>query len=324
MPGLPFLPATASSYAVEINRLYAGLLGTAAAVLLLVFSLMILFCVRYRRFSPAERPPVGEKSWNWEVIWTGASFIVFLCLFFWGADLFLRIRHPPADASEIHVVGQQWMWKIQHPGGQREIDTLHLAVDRPVRLVMTSQDVIHDFYVPAFRVKQDVLPGRYQNLWFTPTETGRFRLLCAQFCGTEHAHMGGEVVVMQPAAFADWLEAERPGSGLVEEGAALFRQYGCSGCHGPRSTVHAPLLEGLYGRPTPLQDGSIVVADDAYLRDKILQPKRQVAAGYPAIMPSFAGQIGEEDLMRLIAYIKSLGAVGRDPAAQQPGSGAPR
>jgi cytochrome c oxidase subunit II len=172
--------------------------------------------------------------------------------------------------------------------------------------VMTSEDVIHDFYVPAFRVKQDVLPGRYEDLWFIPTKLGRFALNCAEFCGTEHAHMGGEVVVMQPNSFAAWLEAERPSSTLAQQGGALFRDLGCSGCHSPRSTVHAPPLEGLFGRPVPLQDGRIVVADEAYIRDSILQPKSQVAAGYPAVMPSFAGQIGEEELMQLIAYIKSL------------------
>ncbi|MBV9859383.1 MAG: cytochrome c oxidase subunit II [Alphaproteobacteria bacterium] len=306
MPGLPVLPPTASNHAVELNWLFAGLLGTTGAVLLLVFWLMLLFCVRYRRGSAAVRPSPSQKSWHWEVTWTAATFVAFLALYFWGADFFLRLRRAPAGATEIFVVGKQWMWKAEHPGGQREIDTLHLPVNRPVRLVMTSQDVIHDFFVPAFRVKQDVLPGRYEDLWFTPTEVGTFPLFCAEFCGTEHAHMGGEVIIMEPAAFSDWLEAERPSGSLAEQGAALFRQYGCSGCHGPNSTVHAPPLEGLYGRPVPLQSGAVVMADEAYLRDSILQPQAQIAAGYPAVMPSFAGQIGEEDLMKLIAYIKSL------------------
>ena len=306
MPGLPLMPETASIYAGELNWLYAGLLATTGAVLLLVFWLLLLFCIRYRRGSAAERRPPGEKSWHWEVSWTAATFVAFLGLYYWGADLFLRIHRPPRDATEIYVVGKQWMWKVEHPGGQREIDALHVPLGRPVRLVMTSQDVIHSFYVPAFRVKQDVLPGRYEDLWFNPSKTGRFKLFCAEFCGTEHAHMGGEVVVMPPTEFQDWLQAQPPGSTLVEEGAALFRQYGCSGCHSPRGTVHAPLLEGLYRRPVPLQDGSIVTADEAYLRDSILRPKSRIVAGYAPVMPSFAGQIGEEDLMKLIAYIKSL------------------
>ena len=313
MDGVAFLPVTASNLADNVNWLSVGLVLVTGAILALVFGLMLTFCVRYRRGSTADRGGRVRRSWRIEVGWTTATFVAFIGLFFWGANLYIRERRPPADATEIYVVAKQWMWKVEHPGGQREIDTLHVPVDRPVRLVMTSQDVIHDFYVPAFRVKQDVLPGRYEDLWFTPTKVGEYHLFCAEFCGTEHAHMGGWVIVMQPGDYEQWLGAQGGGESLAQEGAALFRQYGCSGCHGAASSVHAPPLEGLYGRPVPLADGQVVTADDRYIRDSILMPKAQIAAGYPPIMPSFAGQIGEEDLVKLIAYIKSLGAVARPP-----------
>jgi cytochrome c oxidase subunit 2 len=308
---IPFLPESASSHAAQMNWLFLGLILVSAAILALVFGLMIVFCVRYRRGSSADRSGRLQKTWRLEAGWTFATFLLFLGLFFWGAELYIDMHRPPADATEVYVVAKQWMWKAEHAGGQREINTLHVPIGRPVRLVMTSQDVIHDFFVPAFRVKQDVLPGRLEELWFKPTATGEYHLFCAEFCGTEHAHMGGSIVVMEPAAFAKWLETQGGGETLAQQGAALFRQFGCSGCHGASSTVHAPSLDGLYGRPVPLSDGSITVADERYIRDSILQPKSQIAAGYPPIMPSFAGQIGEEDLMKLIAYIKSLGTAAR-------------
>jgi cytochrome c oxidase subunit 2 len=308
---IPFLPVSASSHATDMIWLFLGLILVSAAILALVFGLLVTFCVRYRRGSSADRSDRLQKTWRLETAWTLATFVLFLGLFFWGAELYIDMRRPPADATEIYVVAKQWMWKAEHEGGQREINTLHVPIGRPVRLVMTSQDVIHDFFVPAFRVKQDVLPGRLEELWFKPTAVGEYHLFCAEYCGTEHAHMGGSIVVMQPAAFAKWLETQGGGESLAQEGADLFRQYGCSGCHGAGSTVHAPPLEGLYGRPVPLSDGSIATADERYIRDSILRPKSQVAAGYPAIMPSFAGQIGEEDLMKLIAYVKSLGTAER-------------
>jgi cytochrome c oxidase subunit 2 len=290
-----------------MNWLFAGLLATSTLILALVFGLMIVFCVRYRRESGAERGNRLGKTWRLEVAWTFATFVLFLGLYFWGANLYIRMHQPPSDATDIYVVAKQWMWKVEHPGGQREIDALHIPVDRPIRLVMTSQDVIHDFAIPAFRIRQDVLPGRYETMWFEPNEVGEYHLFCAEFCGTEHAHMTGTVTVMEQADYQRWLDAQDAGDTLVSQGAALFRQYGCGGCHGAASTVHAPPLDGLFGRPVPLEDGSMVTADERYIRDSILLPKSQIAAGYLAIMPSFAGRIGEEDLLKLITYLKSLG-----------------
>jgi len=207
---------------------------------------------------------------------------------------------------DVFVVAKQWMWTLQHPSGQREINELHVARGQPVRLVMTSQDVIHSFFVPAFRLKQDVLPGRYTEMWFTPTRTGRFHLFCAEYCGTDHARMGGDIVVMEPADFERWLDAHGGTPDMAARGEALFRQYGCSGCHGANATIHAPDLAGLFGKPVPLADGTTVIADERYLRDSILLPRKEIAAGYEPIMPSFAGQIGEPDILDLIAYIRRL------------------
>jgi cytochrome c oxidase subunit 2 len=211
------------------------------------------------------------------------------------------------------VLAKQWMWKLEHENGRREIDELHVPLGQPVELIMTSQDVIHSFFVPAFRTKQDVLPGRYTSLWFTATNTGRFHLFCAEYCGTDPAHMGGDVIVMEPAQFQRWLTAHAATQSMAARGEDLFRHLGCSGCHGENASVHAPNLAGVYGRPVPLSDGTTVDADERYIRDSILLPRKEVAAGYAPIMPSFTGQIGEDDILDLIAYIKSLASTKERP-----------
>ena len=306
--GLPFLPSSASNFAAEFNILFAGLLAIASAVLGLVVLLMFRFCAHYRRNNKAvDRGHQTEKSWRWEVGWTAGSFIVFLGLYAWGADIYLREHHPPPDAHDIYVVGKQWMLKIEHSGGQREINALHVALDRPVRLVMTSQDVIHGFFVPAFRLKQDVLPGRYVTLWFDPDKPGRYRLYCSQFCGTEHAAMGGFVTVMAPGDFEKWLAANASDATLSGDGAALFHKAGCDGCHAAGASVAAPKLAGLYDRPVMLRGGEPALADDDFIRGAILEPSEHEVAGYAPVMPSFAGQLDEEQVVALVAYIKSLG-----------------
>jgi cytochrome c oxidase subunit 2 len=307
-----FVPA-ASSSGVEIDHLFWALLAISAAVLALVFGLMGVYVVRYRAGSPVDRGALGKKSWRFEIAWTGATLLVFLGLFVWGADLYVRLYEPPGGALKLNVVGKQWMWKIEHPAGQREINALHIPVGTPVELVMTSEDVIHDFAIPAFRIKHDVLPGRYETLWFQATRTGDFHLFCTQFCGTDHAAMIGEVDVLTQPDYQRWLDAEAPGGTLAAAGAELFRRYGCSGCHAGSGTVKAPALDGLYGSPVPLEDGRLVTADDRYLHDAIIQPDGERVAGFPPVMPSYAGQIGEEDLFDLIAYLKS-----RAPAKEQP------
>ena len=303
--------------ATQVDILYIYLLLLSGAIATAVCVLIIFFAVRYRRGSRADRtnPPHGNLliEWTWIIVPLGLA----LATFAWGAVLYIQMVRVPSDATEIQVVGRQWMWNTQHPNGQREINQLHVPAGRPIKLTMASQDVIHSFYIPAFRIKQDVLPGRYTTIWFTPTTAGDYHLFCAEYCGTQHAEMIGSVVVMDPADYERWLAGGNQQQGLAQQGAALFRQYGCSGCHGPSATVHAPKLEGIYGKPVPLQDGRVVVADEQYIRDSILLPRRDIAAGYPPIMPSFQGQITEEDLLKIVTYIKSLG-VSSERTGSQP------
>ncbi|HZS85647.1 MAG TPA: cytochrome c oxidase subunit II [Stellaceae bacterium] len=308
MSWIPFWPDTASNTAVTVNTLAIGLFAVSAFICLVVYALILLFAFRYRRGGSADRSHRVKKSWHWEIGWTSATLIAFLVLFVWGAGAYLWLYQPPANAGdEIYVVGKQWMWKVEHPGGQREIDALHVPLGRPIRLVLTSQDVIHSFFIPDFRIKHDVLPGQYETMWFTATKKGEFRIECTQFCGTQHAEMGGWVTVMDPADYQRWLNDQGAEPDLARQGEALFRQLGCSGCHGANSTVHAPSLAGIYGKPVQLEGGRSEIVDDRYIHDCIMLPRTERVAGYPPIMPTFAGQIGEEDVLKLVAYIKSLG-----------------
>ena len=306
MSWVPFWPRTAAISAVVVNRLFIAELVLCGLILVLVFGLMLGFCVRYRRGSRASRADPTKKSWVFEIGWTAATLIAFLGLFIWGAEIYIWLYQSPPGDLEVFVVGKQWMWKIEHSGGQREIDALHVPVDKTVRLVLASQDVIHSFFIPAFRIKHDVVPGTYETIWFRTTKTGVYRIECSELCGTGHAQMIGRVFVMQPDAYAHWLTDQGVPQSLAVQGEALFRKYGCSGCHDANSTVHAPPLEGVYGSFVHLQDGSVVRADERYIRDCILEPRSFTVAGYPPIMPSFAGQIGEGDLIKLVAYIQSL------------------
>jgi len=307
VPGLPFWPPTASGYASQINVLFGALLIVGALTAGLVFFLMLFFANKYRHGSNADRSGTTKKTWRFEVSWTVATLLIFVGLAVWGADIYLHLYNPPANAVQIFVVGKQWMWKAQHPGGQREINELHVPVGQPIRLVLASQDVIHSFFIPALRIKQDVVPGRYETMWFRADKVGRYHLFCAEYCGTDHAHMGGWITVMEPRDFGRWLQAQGGQETLAAQGKDLFRRYGCSGCHEAGGTVRAPRLEGVFGSPVPLSDGSVVIADERYVRDSILDPKAQVAAGYAPVMPTFAGQIGEDDLAKLVAYVESIG-----------------
>ena len=305
MAWLPFWPASASVTADAVDRIFLAELALVFLILIFVFGMMLLFAIRYRCGSPAPRQ-APRKSWRWEIGWTSLTLVAFLVLFAWGAHGYVYLYQPPRADLEIYVVGKQWMWKVQHPGGQREIDALHVPLGKTVRLVLGSEDVIHSFYIPAFRVKHDVVPGSFEVFWFKPDRLGTYRIECAEYCGTGHADMTGEVTVMRPADYAQWLTDQGVNPSLAESGAALFRKYGCSGCHDPGGTVHAPSLHGVYGSLVHLQGGETVLADERYIRDCILEPHLRIPAGYAPIMPSFAGQISEEDLMQLLAYIQSL------------------
>jgi len=299
-------PANAADGAGQVDLIFWALTAMSALVMVLVFAPLIYFAVKYRRGNNVNRSLVKISSWKIEVIWTVIPLIVGVGIFAWAAEVYFRIETPPPDALDVNVVGKQWMWKLQHAEGNREINELHVPVGRAVKLTMTSQDVIHDFFVPAFRVKQDVVPGRYTTEWFTPTRVGRYHIFCAQYCGTDHSSMVGWVDVMRPEDYQKWLMTSAQGGTMAAQGEQLFYRLGCSGCHGSNSKIHAPPLEGLYGHPVPLEDGHVVTADDQYIRDSILLPASQIAAGYQNIMPTFKGHLGEEEVMELIAYIKSI------------------
>lgn len=301
----------ASSIAPRLDLLFWIMIGLCVIVALAVMATIVFFSIRYRRGSKANRSDRHKQSLGIELTWTLVPFGIFLGLFVWSLLLFAQLQTPPDNAQTIYVVAKQWMWKLQHAGGQREINMLHVPLGQPVRLTMTSQDVIHSFYVPAFRVKQDVLPNRYTQLWFTATRLGRFPLFCAEYCGLDHAKMGGFVVVMRPNDYAQWLNRQAGSESLTARGAAVFRQRGCSGCHGANASVHAPDLDDLYGTQVHLADGSTVIADERYLHDSIMLPGTQVVAGFEPIMPSFKGQISESDMLALIAYLKSTSTTTR-------------
>ena len=311
MKSFSFVPEQASTLAPKVDALLLAVAGLTLFVAVAVTVTVIYFGIKYRRGHDVNRelpPPrqLPRLQRRLELVWIFVPLALFIAVFVWGADLYFDHYAAPDGAQPIFVVAKQWMWKLEHPDGRREINELHVARGTAVKLIMTSQDVIHSFFVPAFRIKQDVLPGRYTSLWFQAREAGEFHLFCAEYCGTDHARMGGRIVVMEPAEYARWLESGAGSASMAQRGEALFRELGCSGCHGADAAVHAPRLEGLYGRPVPLSNGRFAIADERYLRDSILDPAAQVAAGYQPIMPSFAGMVSEEQILDLIAYIESL------------------
>jgi cytochrome c oxidase subunit 2 len=307
IPTLADLLSAATPHARTVDLLFLVLLGVTLLVLVLLFFLLLRFAIHYRAGNRnANRDHREKKSWHWEVAWTVLTLLAFLALFFWGAQLYVELYGMPREAVTGYVVAQQWMWKIQHVSGQREINELHIPVGRTVRLIMSSQDVIHSFFIPAFRIKRDVVPGMTASIVFRPRKAGTFWLACAEYCGTDHSRMIGKVIVMEAADYATWLARQDVGDTLAAEGGKLFREAGCGGCHGQGATVRAPALEGLYGKNVPLGDGTFVLADDRYIRDAILKPRKEVRAGYEPLMPSFEGKLSEDELIRIVAYIKSL------------------
>jgi cytochrome c oxidase subunit 2 len=305
---IPLWPPAISAHASAVDLMTIAFTGVILLFTAPVFILLAYFSIKYRRGSKADRRHRPRKNQWLESSWMIIPFLPILGFFVWSARMYVDQEIPPAGALEINVIAKQWMWTFQHPGGQREINTLHVPLGQPVKLTMISEDVIHSLYLPALRIKQDVLPDRYTSLWFKADRVGTFALRCAEFCGTDHASMGGSITVMTPSDYETWLRQSGTDQTLVAAGEALFRQYGCSGCHGESATVHAPPLAGLYGRPVPLSDGSVIIADDRYIRDSILLPQSQIAAGYPKIMPSFKNLLSEQDLLEITAYIKSLDA----------------
>ncbi len=304
--GLRHWATEASAHAASVDLLALGFMALVALLSAPVFIVMTAFAIKYRRGKPADRAHRTDRNIWLETSWATIPFLLALVFYLQATRLFADLSHPPAGALEIQAVAKQWMWKFQHSGGQSEIDELHVPADRPVRLIMASQDVIHSLYIPALRIKQDVVPGRYTALWFNADRPGVYALACAEFCGADHSVMGGRFIVMSQSDYADWLAHADADQSLAAQGAAIFRSAGCGGCHDAGSTVRAPPLAGLYGRATPLADGRTIIADDSYIRDSILLPNRDVAAGYAPVMPTYQNLLGEGDVLKLVAYVKSL------------------
>lgn len=304
---VPLFPEQASSFAWQVDGLYFYLIAVSAFFTIGIVAGIIYFAIRYRE---REKYAVGAEihgSVALETLWSIIPFIISITIFLGGAIVFYNQYRPPADAMEIYVVGKQWMWKLQHETGQREINELHIPVGRNVKLTMTTEDVIHDFAIPAFRTKADIVPGRYSYIWFQATKPGKYRIQCMEYCGLNHSGMGGWVYVMEQNDFDNWLSGDTSGQTPVQAGQDLFRnKLGCASCHEGGASQRGAHLEGVFGTDVKLTNGQTVRADEEYIRNSILNPSSQIVEGYQPIMPTFKGQVTEEQLVSLIAYIKSL------------------
>ncbi|HST52814.1 MAG TPA: cytochrome c oxidase subunit II [Pyrinomonadaceae bacterium] len=318
---VPFAPEQASTFAPHVDALYAYVLLITIFFSTLISVLLIFFAVKYRRRDPDEVPRPISGSMTLELSWTIIPLMIAMTIFVWGASTYFKAYRAPRNAMEVYIVAKQWMWKFQHQTGQREINELHVPVGARVKLTMTTEDVIHSFYVPAFRIKQDVVPGRYTQLWFEATKAGTYPLFCAEYCGTNHSGMGGHVIVMEQAAYQQWLAGGAGAESAASQGQKIFQERGCASCHqtepgGQQS--RGPTLYGLFGKPQAIQGDGQVTVDESYIRESILNPQAKLALGFQPIMPTFQGQLSEEQILQLIAYIRSLG---EPQAGAQAGSG---
>jgi len=316
----------------QVDALYFFLIAVSAFFAILIAALIVIFGIRYRRRSADATGVDVHPSMALEAAWIGIPTLIAMVMFFWGASLYFSMFRPPAETLDVYVVGKQWMWKFQHAEGRREIDELHVPTGRAIRLTMTSEDVIHSLYLPEFRIKRDVLPGRYTSLWFTATRPGRYHLFCSEYCGTKHSGMIGTVIVMRPAEYQEWLAGPGAGVSVAAAGQTLFTNLACISCHRSDGTGRGPALDALFGKPVKLSSGQEITADEAYIRESILNPGAKVVAGYQPIMPTFQGLVNEEQLRQLIEYVKTLGAEkasqpvapeAAPAAAAPPGGGAP-
>ncbi|MGE3176467.1 MAG: cytochrome c oxidase subunit II [Vicinamibacterales bacterium] len=318
----PLFPESASTLSPKVDGLYFFLVGLTAFFSLLIAVVVIYYAVKYRRRSPDGIGARIEGGMVLEITWTIIPLVIVLFIFGWGASVFFAISRPPDETLNVYVVGKQWMWKFQHLNGQREINELHVPVGRAVKLIMTSEDVIHDLFVPAFRVKADVLPGRYTHLWFEPTKPGRYHLFCAEYCGTKHSGMIGEVIVQEPADYEAWLATGRAEGSLASAGGKLYQDLACNTCHRPDAQGRGPILQGLFGKTVTLENGGRQLVDEAYLRESILTPNEKLTQGFQPVMPAYQGLVSEEGVLQLIEYIK---AIGTQPQTEpvRPASGGP-
>ena len=307
MDNFQLFPEQASTLASQVDHLLYFLLAVSVFFTVLIFGAILYFAIRYRRRSDHELPLPVRTGYTLEILWTVIPFGLTLVMFTWGASVFFTASRPPNEALQIYAVGKQWMWKLEHIEGQREINELHIPVDRPIRLTMTREDVLHSFFVPAFRTKQDVVPGRYTTTWFTATKAGRYQIFCSQYCGTNHSAMIGWVYAMEPRDYQIWLGGGAPEGSLADSGKALFSQLACDNCHKSDNTGRCPNLTGLFNQPVKLADGSTVKADEAYIRESILQPQAKIVSGFDPVMPTFQGLVTEDQVLQLVEYVKSLG-----------------
>ncbi|MGA8023868.1 MAG: cytochrome c oxidase subunit II [Candidatus Acidiferrales bacterium] len=313
---IPLRPTAASSIAEGVDHLYFFLTVITLFFTILIFGTIFYFMIKYRRRSPDEIPPDTKEHLGLELTWTIIPTLITVFIFVWASSLYFENSRPPEAATEIFVVGKQWMWHIQHPEGVREINELHVPVNVPISITLTSDDVIHDFYIPAFRVKKDAVPGRYTSLWFQATKIGTYHIFCGQYCGADHAEMIGWVYVMSDSDYAAWLSGGSKNESMAQTGERLFTQLGCVTCHVAEGTGRGPSLVGLYGKPEKLRSGDMKVVDETLIRQAIVNPNSILLPNYPPIMPTFQGQINEEQVLQLIAYVKSLGAEERKTNAK--------
>ncbi len=320
LSGFQLFPTQASTLAPEVDNLYFGVLALTAFVALLVVALVAYFALKYRDHTGDRIGAPVTASVLLELGWSLIPFFIFIGIFVWSSIVFFHIVRAPDQTLEIYSTGKRWMWRFQHVDGQREINELHVPLGRPVRVVFTSEDVLHDLFIPAFRVKADAVPGRYSAIWFTATKTGEYHLFCAEYCGTRHSGMIGTVFVMEPNDYEAWLSgggATAGGGSMVQQGQQLFTQLACVTCHLPDGSGRGPSLVGVFGSTVTLDNGTKVVADETYLRESILMSQAKTVAGYQRLMPTFQGLINEEGLASLIEYIKSMQAGGARLASAQ-------
>lgn len=330
-------PDQASTGATEIDLIFYVLLGLCLLFSVGIALILAYFAVKYRQTNErVNRAGSSKTNVKLEVAWMVIPLVMALAVFVWGARIYVEVETPPEGALEIYVTAKQWMWKTQHAEGVREINALHVPLGRPIRLTMTSQDVVHSFFVPAFRMKQDVVPGRFTTAWFKATKPGRFRLFCAEYCGTDHSKMGGWITVLEPEEYAEWLASKgganpilpdigavgRQSRGvpnpLAAEGEKVFNRRGCNQCHGANASIQAPPLQGLFGREVKLSDGTTVTADEEYVRESILDPRAKIVSGYQPLMPTYQGQVNSEELVQLVAYLKFLSTALQQPRSAEP------
>jgi cytochrome c oxidase subunit II len=319
----PLFPEQASAQAAQVDGIYFFMVAVTAFFSLLIASLLVAFAIKYHRQHKDEVGVPMHGALGLELLWTIIPFCITMVMFVWGAKVFFDAYRPPKGAMEIYIVGKQWMWKAQHMDGMREINELHVPVGRPVKLTMGSEDVLHSFFIPAFRMKADVIPGRYNVLWFTATKPGKYHLFCAEYCGTKHSGMIGWVYAMEPTEFQTWLGGGKASDSPAAAGEKLFTDLVCISCHRDDAQARGPQLKGLFGHAVQLQSGGTVVADESYIRESIVNPQAKIVSGFQPIMPTFQGLVTEEQLLQLIAYVRSLGDVAPPKTTGAPAPAAP-